>query len=162
GSIKKNPEKRGNKGEPSKDRNGREDNNRTRTENAFDTTANPVRRENTGVVPMCTTCKLDHPPDTPCHTYFNYNRLGNLAKDCRVVPRNMNLINARIPTTRTCYECGSTDHFKASCPRLNQAQRPRGNHQNLVVAVNEGQGHRNNGMGPNALGFSYEIEIASG
>ncbi|GJS22342.1 putative reverse transcriptase domain-containing protein [Tanacetum coccineum] len=43
GSIKKNPEKRGNGGEPSKDRNGREDNKRTRTGNAFATTANPVR-----------------------------------------------------------------------------------------------------------------------
>ncbi|GKE31998.1 reverse transcriptase domain-containing protein, partial [Tanacetum coccineum] len=45
GSIKKNPEKRGNRGEPSKDRNGRDDNKRTRTGNAFSTTANPVRRE---------------------------------------------------------------------------------------------------------------------
>ncbi|GKB77195.1 putative reverse transcriptase domain-containing protein [Tanacetum coccineum] len=51
GSIKKNPEKRENKGEPSKDRNGREDNKRTRTVNAFATATNPVRRENTGVVP---------------------------------------------------------------------------------------------------------------
>ncbi|GJV88604.1 putative reverse transcriptase domain-containing protein, partial [Tanacetum coccineum] len=48
GSIKKNPEKRGNRGEPSKDRNGRDDNKRTRTRNAFATTANPVRREYTG------------------------------------------------------------------------------------------------------------------
>ncbi|GKB67230.1 hypothetical protein Tco_0928642, partial [Tanacetum coccineum] len=47
GSIKKNPEKIGNGGEPSKDRNGREDNKRTRTGNAFATTTNPVRRENT-------------------------------------------------------------------------------------------------------------------
>ncbi|GJU92526.1 putative reverse transcriptase domain-containing protein [Tanacetum coccineum] len=51
GSIKKNLEKRENKGEPSKDRNGREDNKRTRTGNAFATATNPVRRENTGVVP---------------------------------------------------------------------------------------------------------------
>ncbi|GKD41416.1 putative reverse transcriptase domain-containing protein [Tanacetum coccineum] len=35
GSIKKNPEKRGNGGEPSKDRNVRDDNKRTRTKNAF-------------------------------------------------------------------------------------------------------------------------------
>ncbi|GJY19302.1 hypothetical protein Tco_0390793 [Tanacetum coccineum] len=47
GSIKKNPEKRGNKGEPSKDRNGRADNKKTRTGNAFATTTNPIRRENT-------------------------------------------------------------------------------------------------------------------
>ncbi|GJV23853.1 reverse transcriptase domain-containing protein [Tanacetum coccineum] len=47
GSIKKNPEKRGNGGEPSKDKNVRDDNKRTRTGNAFATTTNPVRRENT-------------------------------------------------------------------------------------------------------------------
>ncbi|GKD22281.1 putative reverse transcriptase domain-containing protein, partial [Tanacetum coccineum] len=48
-SIKKNHVKRGNGGEPSKDRNGRDDNKRTRTGNAFATTANPVRREYTGL-----------------------------------------------------------------------------------------------------------------
>nr|GEW51954.1 polypyrimidine tract-binding protein homolog 2-like isoform X1 [Tanacetum cinerariifolium] len=41
GSIKKNPEKRGNRREPSKDRNMRDDNKRTRTRNDFATTANP-------------------------------------------------------------------------------------------------------------------------
>ncbi|GJY02810.1 putative reverse transcriptase domain-containing protein [Tanacetum coccineum] len=45
GSIKK-IEKRGNMGEPSKDRSGRDDNKRTRTVNAFATTVNPVGREN--------------------------------------------------------------------------------------------------------------------
>ncbi|GJT20480.1 putative ribonuclease H-like domain-containing protein [Tanacetum coccineum] len=43
-SIKKNPKKRGNGGEPSKDRNRRDNNKRTRTGNAFATTVNPVRR----------------------------------------------------------------------------------------------------------------------
>ncbi|GJV63525.1 putative reverse transcriptase domain-containing protein [Tanacetum coccineum] len=51
GSIKQNPEKRGNVGEPSKDRNVRDDNKRTRTINSFATTTNPVRRENTSTVP---------------------------------------------------------------------------------------------------------------
>nr|GEY00941.1 reverse transcriptase domain-containing protein [Tanacetum cinerariifolium] len=40
-------EKRGNVGEPSKDRNIRDDNKRTRTVNAFATTVNPVGRKNT-------------------------------------------------------------------------------------------------------------------
>nr|GEU57013.1 reverse transcriptase domain-containing protein [Tanacetum cinerariifolium] len=48
GSIKKNLEKKGNRGEPSKDRNGTQDNKRTRTGNAFDTTTNPVRGGYTG------------------------------------------------------------------------------------------------------------------
>ncbi|GJZ13708.1 hypothetical protein Tco_0548938 [Tanacetum coccineum] len=74
GSIKKNHEKRGNEEEPSKDRNGRDDNKRTRTENAFATTTNPVRRENTGTTPKCTTCTFYHPPKAPCRTCFNCNR----------------------------------------------------------------------------------------
>nr|GEV35300.1 hypothetical protein [Tanacetum cinerariifolium] len=130
GSIKKNPGQKGNGGEPSKDWNGRDNNKRTRTRIAFATTANPVRREYT----------------------------GDFAKDCRVMPRNVNPINARNPTARACYECGSTDHIKAPCLRLNRAQRPGGNHQNQVVAVNEGYGR----IEPSDLGFSYEIEIASG
>ncbi|GKA40447.1 putative reverse transcriptase domain-containing protein [Tanacetum coccineum] len=125
-SIKKNPEKRGNRGEPSKDRNGRDDNKRTRTGNAFATTANPVRREYMGMAPKCSTCNFHHTPEMPCRTCFNYNRPGNFAKDYRVVPRNVNPINARNPTARACNECGSTEHIKAACPRLNQAQRPGG------------------------------------
>ncbi|GKB66506.1 reverse transcriptase domain-containing protein [Tanacetum coccineum] len=50
GSIKK-VEKRGNMGEPSKDKNGRDDNKRTRTGNAFATTTNPVGRENMSAWP---------------------------------------------------------------------------------------------------------------
>ncbi|GJX68032.1 reverse transcriptase domain-containing protein [Tanacetum coccineum] len=51
GSIKKNHEKKGNGGEPSEDRNEKDDNKRTRTRNDFATTANPVRREYTGTEP---------------------------------------------------------------------------------------------------------------
>nr|GFC41344.1 hypothetical protein [Tanacetum cinerariifolium] len=48
GSNKK-VEKRGNVGEPSKDKNGRDDNKRTKTGNAFSSTANTVGRDHTGV-----------------------------------------------------------------------------------------------------------------
>nr|GFA40488.1 reverse transcriptase domain-containing protein [Tanacetum cinerariifolium] len=47
GSFKK-VEKRGNVGEPSKDKNGRDDNKRTGTGNVFAITVNPVGRENVG------------------------------------------------------------------------------------------------------------------
>ncbi|GJW14691.1 putative reverse transcriptase domain-containing protein [Tanacetum coccineum] len=58
----------------------------------------------------------------------NCNRPGYFAKDCRVVPpRNVNPVNVRNPSPArgACYECGSTDHLKAGCPRLNRAQGPR-------------------------------------
>ncbi|GKC57388.1 putative reverse transcriptase domain-containing protein, partial [Tanacetum coccineum] len=103
---------------------------------------------------------------------------GYLAKDYRGVPRNVNPADARNPTVRACYECGSTDHVRPACPRSNRAQGPRAN--------NRGQGHRNQGnqargrafmlgaeearqdpnivtgLEPIDLGFRYEIEIASG
>ncbi|GJT66259.1 putative reverse transcriptase domain-containing protein [Tanacetum coccineum] len=121
GSIKK-VEKRGNVGEPSKDKNGRDDNKRTRTGNAFATTANPVGRENMGTWPK-----------------------GHLAKDCRGMPRNVNHVNARNLTVRACYECGSTDHVRSACPRLNMAQGRKENHPNQFAANIGGQGRGNQG-----------------
>nr|GEV22312.1 putative reverse transcriptase domain-containing protein [Tanacetum cinerariifolium] len=112
-------------------------------------------------------------------------RTGHSEKDCRGVPRNANLVNARNPPVRACYECGSIDHVRSACPRWNRAQGPGGNRPNQVVANNEGQGRGNQenqargrafmlgaekarqdpnivtGIEPNELGFRYEIEIAS-
>nr|GEW43606.1 hypothetical protein [Tanacetum cinerariifolium] len=133
GSIKK-VEKRGNVKEPSKDKNGRDDNKRTRTRNAFAITANPVRRENR----------------------------GHLARDCRVVPRNVNSVNVRNPTParRACHECGSTDNFRPACPRLNKAQGPIGNRPNLVTANNGGQGCGNQGNQARGRAFMLGAEEA--
>ncbi|GJY45835.1 putative reverse transcriptase domain-containing protein [Tanacetum coccineum] len=146
GSIKK-VKKRGNVGKTSKDKNGRDDNKRTRTGNVFATTVN---------------------------------------LDCRGVPRNVNPVNARNPTVRACYECGSTAHVRPACPRLNMAQGPEENRPNQVAANNGGQGRGNQGnqakgrafmlgaeearqdpnivtgLEPSKLGFKYEIKIASG
>ncbi|GKC11280.1 putative reverse transcriptase domain-containing protein [Tanacetum coccineum] len=143
------------------------------------------KRENTGTVPKCTTCNSYHQPEAPCCTCFNCNCPGNFATDYRVVPRNVNPINARNPTAKACYECGSTDHIKSTCPRLNRAQGPGGNRPNQALANNGGMFTLNDhyattlfdfgtdyslvsttfipllGIEPSELGFSYEIEIAS-
>ncbi|GJU13029.1 putative reverse transcriptase domain-containing protein [Tanacetum coccineum] len=158
-SIKK-IEKRGNMGEPSKDRSGRDDNKRTRIVNAFSTTVNPVGRENTGTWPKCTTCNSYHAPCGLCRTCFNCNRPSHLARDCRGVPRNVNPVNARNPIVKACYECGSTDHVRPACPRLNRAQGPKENRPNLVAANNEGQGRRNQGNQARGRTFMLGAEEA--
>nr|GEZ02093.1 hypothetical protein [Tanacetum cinerariifolium] len=153
----KNVEKRGNMGETSKDKNGRDDNKRTRTGNAFASTANPVERENTGTWPRCTTCNSYHAPGGTCRTRFNCNRLGHLAKYYRGVPRNVNPINAKNPPLRACYECGSTDQ-----DRKNQENQARG--RAFMLGAKEARQDPNivTGIEPSKLGFRYEIEIACG
>nr|GEV21798.1 hypothetical protein [Tanacetum cinerariifolium] len=133
GTIKK-VKKKGNVREPSKDKNGRDDNKRNRTGNAFATNANPVGRENTSAWPKCTTCNSYYAPGGPWRTCFNCNRPGHLAKDCIVVPRNVNPVNVKnpIPAHGACHKCGSTDHLKPAC------------------------------IQPSELGFRYEIKITSG
>nr|GEV09667.1 hypothetical protein [Tanacetum cinerariifolium] len=147
GSIKKNPEKRGNRGEPNKDKNVRDENKRTRTGNAFALTTNPVGRENTSTIPKCTTCNTYHLPGAPCRTCFNCNHTGHFAKDYRVVPINVNPINARNLTVMACYECGSTNHAKG---RAFMGAEEARQDSNIMT-----------GTESNELGFSYEIEIYS-
>ncbi|GJW42775.1 putative reverse transcriptase domain-containing protein [Tanacetum coccineum] len=79
---------------------------------------------------------------------------------CRGVPRNMNPVNARNPTVRACYECGSTDHVRPGYPR-NQGSQARG--RAFMLGAEEARQDPNivTGLKPNDLGFKYEIEIAS-
>ncbi|GJY15755.1 putative reverse transcriptase domain-containing protein [Tanacetum coccineum] len=113
-----------------------------------------------GTWSKCTTCNSYHAPGGPCRTCFNCNGPGHLAKDCRGVPRNVNLVNARNPTVRACYECGSTDHVSSACPRLNRAQEPKGNRPNQVDANNGGQGHGNQGNQARGRKFMLGAEEA--
>ncbi|GJU55649.1 putative reverse transcriptase domain-containing protein [Tanacetum coccineum] len=159
GSIKK-VKKRRNVGETSKDKNGRDDNKRTRTGNVFATTVNPIGRGNMGIWSKCTTCNSYHTPGGPCRTCFNCKCPCHLAKDCKDVPRNVNLVNARNPTVKACYECGSTDHIRSACPRLNRAQELEGNRPNQVAANNGGQGRGNQGNQARGRAFMLGAEEA--
>nr|GEU77269.1 reverse transcriptase domain-containing protein [Tanacetum cinerariifolium] len=146
GSIKK-VKKRGNVEEPSKDKNSRDDNKRTRTVNAFATTASPIGRENASAWPKCATC----------------------------VPRNVNLVNAINPPVRACYECGSTERKPSKTkearqdPNIVTSTFTLNNHF-ATTLFDSGADYSFVsttfipllGIEPSDLGFRYEIEIASG
>ncbi|GKB78373.1 reverse transcriptase domain-containing protein [Tanacetum coccineum] len=163
GSIKK-VEKRGNVGEPSKDRSGRDDNKRTRTGNVFATTVNPVGRENTGTWPKCTTCNSYHAPGGPCRTCFNCNRPGHLAKDCRGVPRNVNPIEV---DTRTRRKLSQTKLFANNWVRVRGKQGNQVRGVGIMLGAEEACQQNSNietCKEPSELGFYSDmlIEIASG
>nr|GEY20624.1 putative reverse transcriptase domain-containing protein [Tanacetum cinerariifolium] len=146
----------------------RDDNKRTRIGNAFATTTNPVRRENTGTAPKCTICNFYHPPEAPCRTCFNCNRPRHLDKDYRAVPRNVNLIKARNPAVahEACFECGEEDRQD---PNIMKFTFTLNNHY-AITLFNYGADYSFVsttfipllGIEPSDLGFSYETEIASG
>ncbi|GJW25601.1 putative reverse transcriptase domain-containing protein [Tanacetum coccineum] len=146
GSLKRSGERRGDGGESSKEGNVKGDNKRARTGKVFSIITNPVRRECTGSTPRCTNCNFYDNPETPCRMCTNCNRLGHFAKDYRAGPRMVNPLNARNLTAARgeCYECAGTDHYKAACPRLNQVPGQGGNRPNQAMAIDGGQGRRNN------------------
>nr|GEV34448.1 hypothetical protein [Tanacetum cinerariifolium] len=87
----------------------------------------------------------------------------------------MNPVNARNTPGRACYECGSTNHVRPACLRLNMAQNREETIQIkllLITRVRVVETKRTNfvstsfipllGIEPSELGFRYEIEIASG
>ncbi|GJS59539.1 putative reverse transcriptase domain-containing protein [Tanacetum coccineum] len=188
GTIKKNHENRGNRGEPSRDWNRRDDNKRTRTRNAFATTTNPVRRENTGTVPKCNICNTHHLSEAPRRTCFNCDRPRHFAKDCRVAHRNVEsstragreLSNQALANNegQGCGNQGNQARGKAFMLGAEEARQD----PNIVTGMLTLNDHYattlfDSGIDysvvsttfiplldiePTDLGFSYEIEIASG
>ncbi|GKF78389.1 hypothetical protein Tco_0233957, partial [Tanacetum coccineum] len=76
------------------------------------------------------------------------------------MPRNINPINARNPTVRACYECGSSDHVRPAYHRLNMARGLEENHPNHVAANNGGQGGGNQGNQARGRAFMLGAEEA--
>nr|GEV08186.1 reverse transcriptase domain-containing protein [Tanacetum cinerariifolium] len=88
--------------------------------------------------------------------------LGEKTRDCRLVPRNANPVNARNPAAarEACFKCEGTNHYKSACPRNNTNQACG---RAFMLGVEEACQDSNivTGIELSDLGFSYEIEIAS-
>ncbi|GKD82252.1 putative reverse transcriptase domain-containing protein, partial [Tanacetum coccineum] len=162
GSLKKNTEKRGNVGELSRNENVRDENKRHRTGRAFATITTPIRKEYMGITPKCTNYNYYHNPEMPCRKCTNCNRFGHFDRDCRAGPRMVTPMNAKnLTTARGAYfECGGTDHYKATCPRLTRAPRLGGNRQNQPMAIEGGQSRGSNGNQARGGAFMMGAEEA--
>ncbi|GJV01051.1 reverse transcriptase domain-containing protein [Tanacetum coccineum] len=108
------------------------DNKRTRMGNAFATTVNPVRGGYMGTAPKCTT-----------YGYLPFN-----LPIPRVIVAVVSTVTAQAILLRDCRVV------------LRNAQRPRGNHQNQVVAVNGGLGRGNKGDLARGMEFIMGAEEA--
>ncbi|GKE02862.1 putative reverse transcriptase domain-containing protein, partial [Tanacetum coccineum] len=158
GSLKKNTEKRGNGGELSRNENVRDDKKRSKTGRPFSVVTKPVRKEYTGTTP----------------------------KDCKVGPRMVTPVNARNLTTArgVCFECsGRGNNGNQACGGafMIGAEEARQD-PNIVTGTFTLNNHYATTLfdsgadysfvsttfiplldiEPSDLGFSYEIEIASG
>ncbi|GKA71268.1 putative reverse transcriptase domain-containing protein [Tanacetum coccineum] len=108
-----------------------------------------ARREYNGTIPKRVSCNLHHPLEMPCRACFNCAP-GHMEKYCRVAPRMVNPMNAKNLTDASGACHGNNDNQTRGKAFMLGAEEARQD-PNIVT-----------GIEPSDLGFSYEIEIASG
>ncbi|GJR90671.1 putative reverse transcriptase domain-containing protein [Tanacetum coccineum] len=54
----------------------------------------PPRNEYVGSNPRCAKCYTYHPENRPCKVFYNYQKPGHFAKDCRALFKQVALVNA--------------------------------------------------------------------
>ncbi|GKE59164.1 putative reverse transcriptase domain-containing protein, partial [Tanacetum coccineum] len=156
GSIKK-VEKRGNVEEPSKDKNGRDDNKRTRTWNDFATTANPVGKENTGTWPKSACPRLNRaqgPEENRPNQVTTNNRgqgRGNQGNQARGRAFMLGAEEARQDPNIVTGTFTLKNHFATT---LFDSSADYSFVSTTFIPLL--------GLEPSELGFKYEIEIANG
>ncbi|GKD84083.1 putative reverse transcriptase domain-containing protein, partial [Tanacetum coccineum] len=126
--------------------------------------------------------RVRHPHESPCRGCFGCNRLGHLAKDYRVVPKMVNPMNARNSTAARGACCGNNGNWACEGafilgggrggslgPEHHASTFTLNNHY-ATTLFDSGADYSLGstaftpllGIVSSNLGFSYEIEIASG
>ncbi|GJT41452.1 putative reverse transcriptase domain-containing protein [Tanacetum coccineum] len=88
----------------------------------------------------------------PCRLCFNSQKPGHFARDCRALVKQVAPVSAvRMGNNqRVCYECGSSEHLRNTCPKLNRAPGQAGNR----LALEGNRNTRNNGNQARGRAFS--------
>jgi len=152
GVLKKLDNKRKEPGESSGKKPWRSDNKKPNHGKAF-VAAEAEKKAYVGPHPMCTKCNRHHPVDRQCAACYKCNRTGHMAKDCKVqavvaAPANAAPLNVRYPRG-SCFECGSVEHFRNTCPNVVRQQVQVAVHPNQLQIAGPNQNRVNQGQQQN-------------
>ncbi|GJT25618.1 putative reverse transcriptase domain-containing protein [Tanacetum coccineum] len=154
GTLTKGNEKRKRVEETSKQGGSWKDNKKAKVGTGFVVTA-PPRNEFVGFYPKCAKCYSYHPENGPCRLCYNCQKLGHFAKDCRETFKQVAPMNAvRMGyNQRVCFECGSPDHLRNTCPKMHRAPGQAGN----PLALEGNRNARNNGNQARGRAFNGNV-----
>ncbi|GKC11051.1 putative reverse transcriptase domain-containing protein [Tanacetum coccineum] len=166
GTLTKGNEKRKGVEESSKHGNGRNDDKRSKVSKGF-MAATTYRNEYAGHIPKYVKCLAHHSKDRPCLVCFNCQKPGHIARNCHSPIKQVAPINAVRGgyEPRTCYECGSREHYRNTCPKLNLAPGQVGNR--LTIEGNRNSRNNRNqvkgrAFNVNAVGALQDPNVVTG
>ncbi|GKE14024.1 putative reverse transcriptase domain-containing protein [Tanacetum coccineum] len=154
GTLTKGNEKRKRVEETSKQGGSWKDNKKAKVGTGFMVTA-PPRNEFVGFYPKCAKCYSYYLENGPCRLCYNCQKLGHFAKDCREMFKQVAPMNAvRMGyNQRVCFECGSPDHLRNTCPKIHRAPGQAGN----PLALEGNRNARNNGNQARGRAFNGNV-----